>query len=81
LHNRDLPQWAHRVANGVMASLFLALVGVWLTNTFASDSLPWRIALVVLYASPDGLVASLLNPSKFTLVEGIAGEDGYDELT
>jgi hypothetical protein len=81
LHNGYLPQWAHRVANGVMASLFLALTGAWFTSTLASDSLPWRIALVLLYASPTGLLASLLNPNKFTLVEGIAGKEGYDELT
>jgi hypothetical protein len=75
LHNGYLPQWAHRVANGVMASLFLALAGAWLTSTLSSDSLAWRLALVLLYTSPTGSLASLLNPDKFTLVEGIAGEE------
>jgi hypothetical protein len=80
LHNRYLPHWAHRIANGVMASLLLALTGAWLTSTLDSDSLPWKMSLVLLYASPTGLLASLLSPSRFTLVEGIVGEDGYDEL-
>ena len=80
LHNRYLPRWAHRIANGVVASMLLALAGVVGTTTLAPGSLPWRVFAVVLYASPTGLLASLLNPARFTLVEGIAGEDGYDEL-
>jgi hypothetical protein len=80
LHNRCLTQWVHRIANGVMASLLLAFAGACGTTTLACDSLPWKVSVVLLYASPTGMLASLLNPSKFTLVEGIAGEDGYDEL-
>jgi hypothetical protein len=71
----------HRIANGVMASLLLAGAAAWLTTTLAVGSLPWRVSLVLLYFSPTGLLASLLNPSRFTLVEGVAGGDGYDELT
>jgi hypothetical protein len=39
-----------------------------------------KSSVVLLYASPTGLLASLLNRSRFTLVEGIAGEDGCYEL-
>jgi hypothetical protein len=73
-----LPQWAHRIANGVVASLLLALVGVWGTSALAAGSLPWKVFAVVLYVSPTGVLVSLLNPARFTLVEGIGGEDGYD---
>lgn len=79
LHNRYLPQWVHRIANGVMASLLLALAGAWGTTALTCHSLSWKVSLVLFYASPIGLPASLLSPNKFTLVEGIAGEDGYDE--
>jgi hypothetical protein len=34
----------------------------------------------LLYAAPAGMLALLLNPARFTLAEGVAGEDGYDEL-
>lgn len=80
LHNRYLPQWVHRIANGVIASLLLALAGAWGTTALAPGSFPWKLFFIALYASPIGLLASLLNPGRFTLVEGIAGEDGYDEL-
>jgi hypothetical protein len=81
LQNRYVPQWARRIANGVMASPFLALAAARLTSTVASDSLPWKTALVLIYSSPAALFASLLNPNKITLADGIAGEDRCDELT
>ena len=63
-----------------MASLLLALAGAWGTTTLTGDSLFWKVSLVLFHAAPIGLLASLLSPDKSTLVEGIAGEDGYDEL-
>ncbi len=80
LHNRYLPQWGHRIANGVMASLCLTFIGALGVSNLAGESLLWRACLVLLYASPAGLLASCADPARFTLVEGIAWEDGYDEL-
>ena len=80
IHNRFLPQWVHRIANGVMASLGFAFVGAFGASHLASDSFLWKVCLALLYASPMGLLASCADPAKFTLVEGVAGEDGYDEL-
>jgi hypothetical protein len=63
-----------------MASLGLASVGASGVSYLAGDSLLWRACLALLYASPAGLLASCADPARFTLVEGVAGEDGYDEL-
>jgi hypothetical protein len=80
LHNRYLPQWVHRIANGLMASMGIALVGALGASTLACDSFLWKACFALLCASPAGLLLSCADPAKITLVEGIAGEDGYDEL-
>ncbi len=81
VYNRYLPQWVHRIANGVMASLALALSGAFGTGQLACDTFFGKVCLTLLYASPAGLLVSCVDPTKFSLVEGIAGDDGYDELS
>ncbi len=80
IHNRYLPPWAHRLANGVTASLALATAGAFGAGHLGCDSSPGKACLALLYASPAGLFASCADPARFSLVEGVAGEDGYDEL-
>jgi hypothetical protein len=82
IHNRHLPPWIHCIANGVMAALGLALVGSVGSGFVPGGSLAWKAAiLLLLFSAPMGvLVALLVDPRKFSLVEGVAGDDGYDEL-
>jgi hypothetical protein len=82
IHNRYLPPGIHRIANGVMAALGLALVGSVGSGFVPGGSLPWKAAvLLFMLSAPIGLlIALLIDPRKFSLVEGVAGEDGYDEL-
>jgi hypothetical protein len=80
IHNRYLPQSVHRIANGVMASLVLACAGAFGASHLSCDSFLGTACLALLWASPLGLLASCFDPAKFSLVEGVAGEDGYDEL-
>jgi hypothetical protein len=63
-----------------MAFAGLALAGSLGASNLPCDSFPWKASVALLCASPAGLLASCADPAKFTLVEGIAGEDGYDEL-
>jgi len=81
IHNRFLPAWAHRVANGVVAAAILvgfAVVGLTLfdsASTVAAAS--WWCLRAAL---PIGVLALFLNPNRISLVRGIGGEVGYDEL-
>jgi hypothetical protein len=82
IHNRYLPQWLHRIANGVMAALFLACFGANVSCYLTAGSLPWNAAILLLRLSaPIGLSVAMIDPRKFSLVEGVAGDDGYDELS
>ena len=79
IHNRYLPVWLHRLGNGVfgivvclgIASLgFGPAPGSWL-----HVGSRWLI-----YASlPVGVVLFFVAP-RFSIVEGLAGGEGYDEL-
>ncbi len=74
LHNRRLPNGLHRLANGVMGSFSVAMILVGLSK------LVFVPAWLFLVCIPIGLLCAYFDPERFTLVEGLAGEDGYDEL-
>jgi hypothetical protein len=74
IHNRHMPAWVRRFANAAVVA-FLALA----ITTAAVHYLAWPLWLLWL-SLPCGIGCMLLNPRKFTLVEGCAGDDGYDEL-
>lgn len=79
IHNRDLPRWLHRVCNGVFSAVLLIGSGsVW----FGEPPGSWRhfVSRCFLWASmPTGIVLALV-ARRFSIVEGMAGRDGYDEL-
>ena len=58
IHNRYLPQCVHRIANGVMTSLFLACAGAFGAGHLACDSFLGTACLALLCTSPLGLLAS-----------------------
>lgn len=73
IHNCFLPKWLHRLANGVvggLCALFIPLLFVRLEPPF------WTLWI----AGGVAIVCMLQDPSRFSLVEGCAGRDGYDEL-
>jgi len=80
IHNRRLPEWVHRLCNGVLgaaASATLASVGL---STSAPASLLHRLSVVLLCLSlPIGLFLAVFT-RRCSVVEGIAGRDGYVKL-
>jgi hypothetical protein len=81
IHNRYLPGWAHRVANAVVAAAILtgiAVIGLTFFNPTSklTDLCWWCLRAAV----PVGVMASLLNPNRFSFGRSIGGEVGYDEL-
>ena len=80
LHNCYLPLWLHRVCNGALgtvASATLASVGL---SYFPSDHLLYQLSSILLYLSvPIGIFLAAVAP-RFSIVQGLAGDAGYDEL-
>jgi len=74
IHNRFLPDWLHRVANG-LAGAGLASLAVCVAVRGLGLSL--RLFAIVPLAAALRVAAS---PQRSSLVEGCAGGDGYDEL-
>ncbi len=79
IHNRYLPLWLHRVCCGVLAAVILAgLSSIW----FGEPSGNWRhfVSHCLLWGSvPVGVVLACI-AHRFSIVEGLAGGEGYDEL-
>jgi hypothetical protein len=79
IHNRYLPMWLHRVCSGVLGAAVLAAIGsIW----FAEPSGTWRHILsrcLFLGSVPAGIVLACIS-HRFSIVEGVAGGEGYDEL-
>jgi hypothetical protein len=79
IYNRYLPLWLHRVCNGVLgAVLLIGLGSIWFGETAGS----WRhfVSHGLIWTSiPVGIILALV-ARRFSIVQGVAGGDGYDEL-
>jgi len=79
IRNHYLPQWLHRIACGGFVAVVLALIGLnWLSQPFGS----WRYILSICFlvlSVPVGIVMACL-AHRFSVVEGLAGDVGYEDL-
>jgi hypothetical protein len=79
IHNHYLPMWLHRVCCGLLGAVLLAGFGsIW----FGEPSGTWRhlISRCLMCGSvPVGLVLACI-AHRFSIVEGLAGGEGHDEL-
>ncbi len=75
---RYLPLWLHRVFNGLFPAALLAGFGTcWLGEPAGS----WRhiVSMCMIWASiPVGILFAIIT-RRFSIVEGVAGEVGYEE--
>ena|SRR2546421_3894774 len=79
IHNRHLPMWIHRVCNGMLGAVALAdLSSIW----FAEPPGTWRYILLrcLLWGSVPAGIALACLAHRFSIVDGVAGAEGYDEL-
>src|SRR5262249_18715298 len=74
LHNRYLPDWVHRLANGAIGGVLSLLVTTAIVRILGT---PLR---TLWFALPVAVVCMALDPSRYSLVEGCAGDLGYDAL-
>jgi len=74
LHNRYLPDWLHRVANGAVGGGLSSLPALAIVRVLSAPL--WELWFVL----PVALICTALDPRRFSLVDGCAGDLGYDEL-
>jgi hypothetical protein len=79
IHNRYLPMWLNRVCCGVLGAALVAAIGtIWLGHPPGT----WRhiLSVCLLCGSiPVGIILACV-AHRFSIVEGVAGGEGYDEL-
>jgi len=81
IHNRFLPSVVHRGFNALVGGSILVLVAMLGLTSLSPQSWLWEAPWVVLFAAaPVSVVLLFVNPDRFSLVQGVAGADGYDEL-
>ena len=78
IHNRYLPEWLHRIVNAiVVGSIWGTATGyLWLSaspESLWSTTTGWALAL-----TPAIVMAMLF--VRYSVVRGVAGAEGYDEL-
>lgn len=75
---RYLPLWLHRIFNGLFPAVLLAGLGMfWYGEPVGS----WRhiVSICLIWSSlPVGIVFAIIT-RRFSVVEGVAGEVGYEE--
>jgi hypothetical protein len=78
--NHHLPLWLHRICNGVLGIiLFLGLGSIWFSEPEGS----WRyiVSRFLIWTSiPAGIILPCV-AHRFSIVQGVAGRDGYEELS
>jgi hypothetical protein len=79
--NRYLPNWLHRTANAIVTTASCAFVGIAGLNYLHGIPVLALLSKRLLYLSPLlGIPCGVMNPKRFSLVEGCAGDVGYDGL-
>jgi hypothetical protein len=79
IHNRYLPEWLHRLVNALVIGLlwFSAAIAVW--SAAPADSVWFTVGSWCAYATPFVVAAGLF--VRRSVVRGVAGGEGYDELS
>jgi hypothetical protein len=80
IHNRYVPSWLHRLFNAVLVGSLSVTVGVLGLSAFSQEQPLASLFGALLYGSPLLALAAFLLAHRFSIVRGIAGGDGYDEL-
>jgi hypothetical protein len=80
IRNRHLPQWLHRVASGALVMAVLGSVASEGLRRFEPGGWLHFVSRLLLWGSvPIGLVSAWV-AHRFSIVEGCAGEAGYEDL-
>ncbi len=79
IHNRYLPEWLHRVFNALFIGAIWCGTSIWLWSVVSPETIWFAIARWLVYLTPLVIVVALFVRS--SVVRGVAGDDGYDELS
>ena len=78
--NRFLPQWLHRLACGVIATVIaVAIASAGIRYAHLESWLHTASGVLLWLSIPIGVVFARLS-HRFSMVEGCAGGEGYDDL-
>ena len=81
IHNRRLSGGLHRVVNALFGCFLLAGLGALGLGYFSSSSWLSSLSFLGICLTPVAFIALLLvDPQRFSLIEGVAGDLGNDEL-
>jgi len=72
--------WLHRLCSGIFGA---ALFAGFASNWFGEPPDTWRhvVSRCLLWGSAPVGIALAFAAHRFSIVQGVAGRDGYDELT
>jgi hypothetical protein len=79
IHNRYLPEWLHRIANAIFVGCLWCATAAYAWRAGTSDSWWHPPARWAIYITPLIILAMLF--VRRSLIRGVAGDDGYDELS
>jgi hypothetical protein len=81
IHNRYLPRWIHRIFNAVFGAALFVGAGALGLGSLRAGTWSWELSWwAVRFAPVVALILLFVNPERFSVVNGVAGETGYDEL-
>jgi hypothetical protein len=81
IHNRYLRRWLHRIFNAVFGGALFVGAGALGLGSLPVGTWSWELSSWVVRLAPvAALILLVVNPEKFSVVNGVAGETGYDEL-
>lgn len=80
IHNRFLPEWLHRVFAGIFGGAVFVTSSVLLLSEFGTEQWLAPVASYLLWSTPAVVVVCFIVAPRFSVVRGLAGDVGYDEL-
>ncbi len=80
IRNRYLPLWLHRVCNGLLAAAICAsIASVGISHSVSAGWLHGFSFAAFYLSAPLGIFFACIT-RRVSIVEGVAGGEGYDEL-
>ena len=81
IHNRHLSETLHRICNATIGFFAMATTSLWVNSLVPLRFQTMGLVLAFILTASATCALAVVNPNRFSIVEGIAGDAGYDELT
>ena len=81
IHNRFLPGWLHRIFCGLFGAVVFVTLWAWLLSVVPTEALAFEALHSAIWLTPVVSLLCFLAAPRISVVRGLAGEAGYDELS